>query len=418
MEGIVWAIIIIAGIVGFIVWIANQSDENHSNQPHRPAGNKQAASLETLFRAVEETVTPEDGYPFEVLSFQMKGLIPYPISNKSSSIAISLFDDDEVMPMMSLLDSTQEELTRFYLFTQPFESTPIGSGFTDWVSIGYAVKESLVPPRSGQRKLRAFYRFVRPGTETTIFQGWPVDSDDVYYAKIDPDPNVSNPLRMISLDFDGVGYLEEGENAEIAQKMALKLALSMAVIDGDLHESEGTIIKNWLTKFVEDYKDESEKERIKEEMNSALELEYQNAIQGKINREESLNTLFEVGQKIDHYETMELLMDIMAADDEAHKDELAFIDEVGNKLEISPRHIQDMKSAKIIENDSLNIDSSLADQQLGINASMSKEEICKYIQEEFLLWNSRIQAQNIGPDREYAQSMIDMLAEAKIRHCG
>jgi len=200
--------------------------------------------------------------------------------------------------------------------------------------------------------------------------------------------------------------------------MALRLALSMAVIDGDLHESEGAIIKIWLTKFVEDYKNESEKERIKEEMNSTLELEYQNAIQGKINREESLNTLFEVGQKIDHYETMELLMDIMAADDEAHKDELAFIDEVGNKLEISPRHIQDMKSAKIIENDSLNIDSSLADQQLGINASMSKEEICKYIQEEFLLWNSRIQAQNIGPDREYAQSMIDMLAEAKIRHCG
>ena len=83
---------------------------------------------------------------------------------------------------------------------------------------------------------------------------------------------MTNLSKLLKLDFRGVGYIEEGENSEIAQKMALKLALSLAVIDGELHESEGLVIKNWLAKFVEDYEEGEVKERIKGEMNGQVSI--------------------------------------------------------------------------------------------------------------------------------------------------
>jgi hypothetical protein len=221
-----------------------------------------------------------------------------------------------------------------------------------------------------------------------------------------------------TLNFDGVGYVDADENSEIAQTLALKLAVSLAMVDGELHESEGFAIKNWIQKYVEDFEG-SRREQVKSTMNGTLEGAYREATTTGIDREPLLLELAEIGTKIDHYETLELLMDIMAADDEAHADELAFVNHVGSELGISTQEIQRMKDLRFIDNDQMVITENNAEQVLGIDPdTMSRAEICQKLEQEFLTWNSRIQSLDTLEERETAQNMLNLISQAQIKYCG
>ena len=208
------------------------------------------------------------------------------------------------------------------------------------------------------------------------------------------------------------------ENSEIAQTLALKLAVSLAMVDGELHESEGFAIKNWIQKYVEDFEG-TRREEVKSTMNGALEEAYREATTTGIDREPLLLELAEVGTKIDHYETLELLMDIMAADDSFHGNELDFVNHVGSELGISTQEIQNMKDLRFIDNDQMVITENNAEQELGIDPDkMSRTEICQKLEQEFLAWNSRIQSLGTSEERETAQNMLNLISQAQIKYCG
>jgi hypothetical protein len=112
-------------------------------------------------------------------------------------------------------------------------------------------------------------------------------------------------------------------------------------------------------------------------------------------------------------------MDIMAADDEAHADELAFVNHVGSELGISTQEIQRMKDLRFIDNDQMVITENNAEQVLGIDPdTMSRPEICQKLEHEFLTWNSRIQSLDTLEERETAQNMLNLISQAQIRYCG
>ena len=110
-----------------------------------------------------------------------------------------------------------------------------------------------------------------------------------------------------------------------------------------MHDDEGNVIKKWMQKYVDNFEEE-ERENMKTEMNAVMKDAYSQSSDGSVDRDEIINELKRVGQKFDFYETMELLMDIMAADNVAHKDELAFLNNVGTSLGVSTQEIQQMKN--------------------------------------------------------------------------
>jgi uncharacterized tellurite resistance protein B-like protein len=215
-----------------------------------------------------------------------------------------------------------------------------------------------------------------------------------------------------------VGYVDAGENSEIAQALGIKLAVSMSMVDGELHESEGFAIKNWIQKYLGDFEG-NRREQVKSTMNGALEEAYKEATTTGIDREPLLLELTEVGTKIDHYETLELLMDIMVADNEAHASELAFVNHVGSALGVSTQEIQRMKDLRLIDNDQMVITKINVEQVLGIDPdTMTRAEICQKLEQEFLSWNSRIQSLDTLEEREKAQNMINLISQAQIKYCG
>ena len=371
---------------------------------------------ETAFRVVDDVITPEGGDPLDVFKFEMRGLIPVNSGGRGTniSVGISLLDDETKMPVMCLLDDFQELRTRFFLSQRELGHVPPDSGFKSWVTLGIAFKDTLTPPKSGNRRLITLFRFMHPEAE---IHGGRLEQDSSYLYNVYSQSTSSNgsPIR---LDFDGVGYVDADENSEIAQTLALKLAVSLAMVDGELHESEGFAIKNWIQKYLGDFEGDR-REQVKSKMNGALEEAYRETTTTGMDREPLLLELAEIGTKIDHYETLELLMDIMAVDGEAHADELAFVNHVGSELGISTQEIQRMKDLRFIDNDQMVITENNAEQVLGIDPdTMSRPEICQKLEHEFLTWNSRIQSLDTLEERETAQNMLNLISQAQIRYCG
>jgi uncharacterized tellurite resistance protein B-like protein len=368
---------------------------------------------ETEFRVVNDVLTLESGAPLDIFRFEMKGVIPVG-RGTNISVGISLLDDETKMPVLCLLDDFQELTSRCFLSKRELGHVPPDSGYKSWVTVGLAIKDTLIPPKSGNRRLITLFRFMHPEAE---IYGGRLDGDSPYlynqYSTL-----TSSDGSAIWLNFDGVGYVDADENSEIAQTLALKLAVSLAMVDGELHESEGFAIKNWIQKYVEDFEG-SRREQVKSTMNGTLEGAYREATTTGIDREPLLLELAEVGTKIDHYEALELLMDIMAADDEAHASELAFVNHVGSALGISIQEIQRMKDLRLIDNDQMVITENNAEQVLGIDPdTMSRAEICQKLEQEFLTWNSRIQSLDTLEERETAQNMLNLISQAQIKYCG
>ena len=253
------------------------------------AATGNSALSELSYRVINDSITLEDGTEMTTFVFQMKGLIPP--SSGGLTVAISLFDERDQYPVMCFFEGLQEQETRCFLSTVEIGVVPKGAGFTDWTSVGYAISEALVLPRSGQTKLTAIYRFLQTGWESELYGGLlkPSHSNILYGT---------GTQSSIEFEFQGAGYLDFGDNSKIAQKQALRLAVDLALIDGEMHDDEGNVIKKWMQKYVDNFEEE-ERENMKAEMNAVMKDAYSQSSDGSVDRDEIINELKRVGQKFD-----------------------------------------------------------------------------------------------------------------------
>ena len=242
--GIIWTIIVNSGKA-----VINTASGKGSLSENFGATFK--GLPETEFRVVEDVVKLEGGDTLDVFRFEMRGLIPVNSESRGTtiSIGISLLDYESKLPVMCLLDDFQELRTRCFLSIREMGHVQPDSGFMSWVTIGLALKETLIPPNAGNRRLITLVRFMHPKAE---IYGGRIDQESSYIYKTYSLPTSSGGSHTI-LRFDGVGYVDANENSEIAQTLIVKLAVSLAMVDGELHETEGFTIKNWLQKYLEDF---------------------------------------------------------------------------------------------------------------------------------------------------------------------
>lgn len=456
MEGLIGFIVLV--IIFIVIRNAVRSNSNDSQtktttrKPTRTTAKKRSSYktgtstksrsvkkniYDTVFRVVDKPMEMEDGTEFDALQFEMKGMIPIPSnlfcsncdkkyseedkyctncgSNVGITIAVSIFDDQNRLPFISYIDVFQEKSSRAYLYLREIGNVQKGFYYPTWYPVGFAVKESLVPPRSGTTTLRIIYRFIETGIESRISGGYVDESNikQIYSSYGHPKTKVSK----LTLDLDVEGYLDLGDNSKKAHKQALILGIELALIDDEMHDAEGNVIKEWMGKYVESFTGE-EKESIKSEMNATMRRSYKDVNSKKINREHIIKELLSVGKKADFKDTMELLVDIMAADEEAHKNELDFINQVGDDLGVSAIEIQKMKDLRFLNKDGLEISEINSDAILGIDPDkMTKEQICQHLRTEYNKWNSRLQSVTDPDKRSKTQARVDSITAARIKYC-
>ena len=407
---------------GFIIFLitifrrkrkTRQYTTSDENRPNEDMGK---------FRTVvdEETITLEDN-TYNVFTVKARGLIPYTYGN-SVSFTTSILDITEGYeypdPVLSMIDSFQESRSRFYLSSRNYGIPEENTGWPDWVKLNYAIKDSLVFPEKGTRKLLFITQAISSKSIGNIYRTNAPKEDSYGFSEV-----------IHEYYSNKIGYKDFEKNSEESQEISIFLAVYTAMSDGTLHDKEGEKIKQWIERILGNLEDPKKEER-KIVFNSTLREAHKNFKSKEFNRyvkltgmnspnnpvEVKILRLSEIGTAIDKTECLELIMDVMVSDGVMHDKELEFVNQIGERFEIKPETISSMRDTRILDLEELNSSTKNIDDILGIDTTQSNKEIKEYLNDQFSKWNSRVESLVDETERENANQMLELIAQARKKY--
>ena len=407
MEVII-AIVIIWWLVSSMVKAAeggkkhdDDSQQDNLDLWRRHRAQQQRERLDSMqIRLFNKTIPGSEITRAEIIEMQGR----FPITERTKlGVVTSLYDITESTkraPLFSFIDDMQEELTHAYQHKVEFGNMSVGYGVQDWANVALIIPDMLQPPYSGTRRLEAEVRLIDLDNPPIIVLGAVLEDGSILW---------SGTLRF-EHTFSIKGYIESAENRQKAQALSIQIAMAVAMSDGELHESEGKVIRDWVVKAISSFEGEK-KEKLKKIYNDAMKTAYANP-QPIFELTKQLNDIDEEKAK---YDAIELSYDVMAADGKMAPEEADILKKISESLDIDPDELEKIKGTKVI---SVLGASQLedCDQVLGIGARWSKARIKKHLQSEFRKWNNRLSALPEGEQRHGAQKMLDCIAESRKKH--
>lgn len=345
--------------------------------------------------------------PFDVLELKGKGLIPI---KKRTNIAFvtSIVDmtEGEPMPVLAALDDFQEPTSRaFQHSVQAGQASP-NEGFISWVRVGAVIPSLLIPPNSGHRNLVAITRMVDADNPPPINLGYSDSKHPGYITSFE---------YRFEEDFTEKGYQEEAAHRDEARGLIIMLGVQVAMADGHFADEEGEVIKDWITRSIATYSDDK-REDLKKVYNKAFKDGYAKAQKGTLSISEITDKLNDIAGKAQKYEAVDLCFDVMAADGVAEEEELTTIKNISEALNLDFQEIQKMKDQRLIKLSTKMESQSSVEAMLGIDPDWSPDQIQKHLRTEFTKWNGRLNTLPDGEERENAQRMLDLIAEARKKY--
>jgi tellurite resistance protein len=337
-----------------------------------------------------------------------RGEIPVSRSMKVG-YGISAFDatdgDDDLNIIIAMMDQQQEAETVCFGVSAEIGDVDVGDTFTDWVQLGAIAPELVQAAKSGNRTIKLYIRFFNADKPPTIRAGFSDGEGELVL------------LEVLEFDhfFSDKGYEEAAQDREEAQAISLKIGVSVAMADGELDDSEGEILKNWIVREVSAFSDEKSK-RLKKLFNEALKEGFSLAQSGNLALTPLVERLSEIGEKKTKYDAIELAFDVMAADGVADPEEMAVIRNVANALDLDMDEIEKMREGVTLSlSSSLTSDVGL-ESLVGIDDNWSDDQKKKHLRSEFQKWSNRLNSLPEGEDREAAQNMLDNIASLRKKY--
>jgi len=349
----------------------------------------------------------DDGDGPDIKSIEIKGLFPVNTTRHVAFIT-SVFDetDDEMKPVLSAIEMFQEPGSVVYQHVSELGQVSPEHGFVRWSRVGGVIPDLLEPPVGGKRQFLVILRLA--------------DLDDmpvIQYGYHDPDD--SGVLWQTVLKFehttDGKGYEEAAEHKDQARALSVKIGMAVAMADGTLDDSEGETLKEFVQKSIAPF-DDDKQERLKQVYNDAMKDAHAAWKSGDLSLSDLTAELNEIADRTSKYETIELCFDVMAADGIADAEELKVIRKVSEALDLDFDEIDKMRDQKIVGLETnIGTQASIED-ILGIEAEWDDDTIKSHLRTEFQKWNDRLNTLNEGDERDNAQQMLDLIADARKKY--
>ena len=343
----------------------------------------------------------------EIIEVQGRGLIPV-YDRLDMSFVTSVFDSTggAFEPVLSTFDEFQEPASIAYQHVVGVGEVEPNIGFPNWVRVGVVIPDLLVPPESGRRNLSIALRLVDQDDPPNIFLG---------RADSDHDGMIAIFAETVEETFTIKGYKEAAEHREQARSLSIKLGMAVAMADEDLDDSEGVVIQNWIVKTLSLYEGDK-KDELKEKYNAALREAYQEVQDGTLSLGALIEEMNEFADQPEKYEAIELCFDVMAADGVADEAELNTIRGIAESLELDYDEITKLRDQKLVELDAVTEQQASIESILDLDTEAPKEEILKQLREEYTKWNARLNTLEEGRERNNAQQILDLLAEARKKY--
>ena len=408
---LLFAIGVLQIVVGMLKAIGNffSPSSRYKTANSSPSSGRQIQHISEFSVRIKNSRLKEGDENSPIIkSIQAEGLLPISSEFNDLAVMISVFDktSGKLEPVLSAMDTFQEPDTPVYRCVRRLGHIKPGQGFIKWVELGVIIPEIIEPPYGGRRNMVACVRLFDLSHPPDVEHGFGIEND----------PNtIWQKTIEFTHDFDEKGYLEASEHRDESVGIAIQIGIAVAMADGNLDDSEGIVIRNWVSKAVEPFNYDKQ-QHLKDTFNSAIKEAYKKAISGTLSLSDLTHRLNEIGEKSTKYDAIELCFEVMAADGVADAEELKVISNVAKALGLDMDEVSKMRDQKIVSlNANLSGQSSI-EQLLGIDESWSKEKIKKHLRTEFQKWNNRHSTLPDGEERENAQRMLDRIAEARKKY--
>lgn len=353
-------------------------------------------------------INPEDSDSLDIFSIEARGLIPKINRKTRVGFVTSVLDETEkeVYPVLSIIEGYQEPDSWIYQTRTDAGEVNPNEGWLSWTPISPVAPDFLVPPYSGRRKLTIILRLIDLDSGINITMG---NHRDGHHGLL------WMKRHSTYHTFKDKGYLEESEEKQKSMGLIVQLGLAVAMADGTLEDSEGAAIQSWAKKNIQAYPEDKRVE-LKELYNSSMKEAYEKARSGNLSLSNITRQLNDIADKSTKYEAIEFCYEIMAADGIADTKEIQTIKNVSEALNLDVIELNKIKDRKLVGLATKVSNDASIEELLGIDQSMSKDQIKRYLRNEFQKWNGRINTMEDGPEKESAQNMLNLVAEARKKY--
>ena len=364
-------------------------------------GRPRMGSLEMRLQNFSEN---NQGFELEGIAVEIRGLIPV-IERAKFDFVTSVTDVTDVFEehiVLSRFELFQAPDSPAYQHIQPGGWIEPNQGFSDWTRVGVVVPDLLYPPYGGQRKIRIDFQVSFP-TATRL------------QLLLQESINPIKRYEIIPYYYSGKGYLEAFEDRNEVRALIVKLAYAVSVSDGILDNTEGMVIKAWMSRQLSVYVGE-QRNQLKNQCNDALTSAHQEYLNDSLSWTSIAARINEIADESQKYEAVELCFDVMAADSVADESELKIIQQIADALDLNYEEVQILKDKSLIKLGAELSSQASMESILGIKTSWTNEQINSHIRNEFAKWSNRLNVLPEGDKRDNAQKMLDLLAEARKKY--
>ena len=406
MEGLISVILIWGAYVLFFQLIGTGAKAVGAGAKTLMEGGSFSDNFSNKLKFKIEKLPQDKDSLYEAYGVSAKGN-PGVESSSPVVLIFKLFDKETSLPVLSTFEQFSERDTRVFEHTVSLGNMS-DKYWPDWARVSALIPESLIGPHKGNRILELQCLVWNQNTQPVFSGGFlPENSSGAGCIQIS--------THEFSFNIPNSGYMEIDSERLQVQIASIKLALSIALADGSLDKSEGNEIKKWI-KGIVDSTLESQKMKIKDELNKALENGFNEIKNNPINIKLTCDGIKDIGSSADKFDLIELCLDVMAADGEADKEELKQIEEISNLIGIDYQEITRMKDQRLIKLDPASASLAGMEEKLDINPEWDKEKINKHILGLYGKWNGRLNSLPEGNERDNAQQMLTLIAEARKKY--
>lgn len=359
---------------------------------------------ELEMRLEETEIDTKDGQSIKAVTVDVKGLFPIS-SPHNTAFVISIIDatEEKTEPVLSLMEEFQEPKTTAFQKYQEIGRIHPNQGYATWARVGGFFPDYIETPYKGKRKLIVFLRLIDLSNPPVIDLGYHQrDSIGILWVN----------GKTIELEIQNIGYREEKENRVKAHCAIIKIGVYAGMVDGTFTEEEAKSLNEWIPKTLKSY-ESNIVEAVKTLFNETYKKAFHDYKNGILSVSEICKELNDIGEKFYKYEAIELCFEIIAADKKIDENELTLVHQISQALNLDAREIEKIKDRKLLATESVHTTDTSIEMLLGISLDMSESEINEHLKKEFQKWNSRINTVQEGQERDKAQKMLNLIAEAR-----
>jgi len=374
-----------------------RQDEAHcfSRQNDQPVQDQtdviqNVPDLNVLNCRVQKTIQKEENSEIDVFDVDICGSIHAPADLHHTTLKITILDvtegSSDSVPVQARVKQWQAGESPSFCYSADLGRLPNKiTTLSDWTSVAKLRIDWLLFARKGQRSLQFNVSILsaRDGLELACTR----------YTYLYENPSF--------------GYVDVQENAEHSKTLAVALAFAVSAADGRMFECEIELIKKWAKDNINLARSSDKAER---ELDKALN---------------EVITFYRQGNKLDTYnicreivaitpiagrcDILELCFNVAKANGNVVAEELRFLKELANQMEIDGGKFRELMEKVIpLEMHEVKDMESI----LGVTSDMNTEIARARLNKEYVKWNARVT--NTNPEvQNQADQMLKLIAEAR-----